>query len=367
MTKHSHPELDGQNPETLYSFELKRPGQTLRDRLLWTTLGLSLGASLVLGYGALGPAGDGLLGRSWFWSSRQSSVTAAEDPFRQGSERAMAAAELTQTAEFSEEWATVVMGWQQAIAYMKAVPQTSPNSALAQEKVIEYERNMQYAQSNVNTRATRNPDNKTYWTLGSDRDLVIAIQGPPAQTMQYQSACQQTLRYGNSIVELNNGYVKQYNNSDGTLRVLAEGATVMSASAAPGTWTLGSTEAEILQLQGTPTRQEHYTSNRFTTLFYGKSSILLEDGQAIGYLNADKNLKVSINLPDLPAGQTVPTAWSVGSSRSDVIRVEGHPPLAISRNDTNCEEIFNFEAGEVTFRQGLATGYNNHGSALQVR
>jgi hypothetical protein len=367
MTKQSHPELDGQKPETLYRFELKRPGQTLRERLLWTALGLSVGAGLALGYGALGPAGDGLFGRSWFWSSRQSSATAAEDPFRQGAERAMAAAELTQTAEFSEEWATVVMGWQRAIAYMKAVPKTSANSDLAQAKVLEYERNMQYAQSNVNTRASRTPDNKTYWTLGSDRDLVIAIQGPPAQTMQYQSACQQTLRYDNSIVELNNGYVKQYNNPDGTLSVLAEGATVMSASATPGTWTLGSTEAEILQLQGTPTRQEQYTSNRFTTLYYGKSSILFENGQAIGYLNTDKNLKVSINLPDLPAGQVLPQTWSLGSSRSEVLRVEGQPPLAISRNDTNCEEVFNFEAGEVTFHQGLVTGYNDHGSALRVR
>lgn len=279
----------------------------------------------------------------------------------------MAAAELTQTAEFSEEWATVVMDWQQAIALMKAVPKTSPNSAIAQEKVVEYERNMQYAQSNVSTRASRTPDSKTYWTLGSDHDLVIAIEGPPAQTIQYPSACLQTLRYGNSLVELNNGYVKQYDNPDGTLNVLAEGATVLSATADPGTWTLGSTEAEVLQLQGTPTRQEQYTSNRFTTLYYGKSSVFLENDQVIGYLNSDNNLKLSINLPDLPAGQTVPPAWSVGSSRTEVIRIEGRAPLAISRNDTNCEEVFHFESGEVTFRQGLVTGYNDHGSALRVR
>ena len=367
MTKPSHPELDGQNPETLYTFELKRPGQTLRDRLLWTALGLSLGVGLSLSYGLLGQAEGNPPARTWFWSSQESATPAAEDPFRQGSERAMAAAELTQSAEFSEEWATVVMGWQQAIALMKAVPQTSPNRALAQEKVAEYERNMQYAQSNVNTRDRRTPDQKTYWTLGSDRDLVMAIQGPPAQTMQYQGACQQTLRYGNSIVELNNGYVKQYDNPDGTLSVLAEGATVMSANAAPGTWTLGATEAEVLQLQGTPTRQEQYTSSRFATLYYGKSSVLFDQGQVIGYLNADNNLKVSINPPDLPAGQTVPQAWSVGSSRSEVLRVEGQAPLAISRSDTNCEEVFHFASGEVTFRQGLVTGYNDRSSALKVR
>ncbi|WP_017300744.1 hypothetical protein [Nodosilinea nodulosa] len=362
MTKHSHPELDGQKPQTLYTFQLKRPGQTLRERLTWGAVGLSVGLGAAASIFLLIPQA-----RSWPWTPHRAAATAHDDPFRQGAEQAMAAAELTQTAEFSEDWAEVAMLWQQAIAHMQSVPSTSASAALAQTKVTEYARNLKYAQSNVGTRASRTPDQKTYWTLGSDRDLVMAIQGAPSQTMQYNNTCQQTLRYDNSIVELHNGYVSQYDNADSNLRVLAEGPTVVSEAAAKGSWTLGSTEADVIQLQGSPTRQEQYTSDRFTTLYYGKSSVLFEHGQAVGYLNADQNLKVSLQLPPLPPGQSTPAFWTMGSSRLDVLRAEGQTPVAVSRNDNNCEEVFHFGSGEVTFRQGLVAGYRDHGGSLKVR
>lgn len=362
MTKRSHPELDGQNPRTLYTFQLKRPGQTLRERLTWSAVGLGVGLGVATGISLLAPQV-----RSWSWLPDRATATTQVDPFRQGADRAMAAAELTQTAEFSEEWAEVAMLWQQAIAHMQSVPDTNADATLAQTKVTEYERNLKYAQSNIGTRTSLTPDQKTYWTLGSDRDLVMAIQGAPAQTMQYSNACQQTLRYGNSIVELHNGYVSQYDNTDGDLQVLAEGPRVVSETAAQGSWTLGSTEADVIQIQGSPTRQEQYTSDRFTTLYYDKSSVLFENGQAVGYLDTDQNLKVSLQLPALPPGQNTPALWTMGASRLDVLRIEGQAPIAISRNDSSCEEIFHFDGGEVTFRQGLVTGYRNHGESLKVR
>jgi hypothetical protein len=361
MSKHSHPEIDGQNPETLYTVQLKRPGQTLRERLTWGAVGASVGLGLAAGYLWLNPAE-----RPWAWPPTQTSAaTPVADPFRQGSEQAMAAAELTQTAEFREDWAAVAMHWQQAIAFMQSVPKSSPQASLARQKVTEYERNLQYAHSNVGSRASRAPANQPYWTVGSDRDLVMAVQGAPEQSMQYHSACQQTLRYGNSLVELTNGYVRQYDNTDGNLKVLAQGPAALSARAAQGTWTLGSSEADILRLQGTPTRQEQYTSNRFKTLYYGKNSVLLENGQTIGYLNADGTLKVSVQAP--AAGAASADTWSIGSSRSDVLRAENQTPTAISRNDTNCEEVFQFGDSEVTFRQGLVTGYRDRGNALKVQ
>ncbi|MGB3199381.1 MAG: hypothetical protein WBA99_00670 [Nodosilinea sp.] len=361
MTKHSHPELDGQNPKTLYTFHLKRPGQTLRERLIWSAVGLSVGLGIAAGAFLLVPQA-----RTWSWPNRVAAAT-PNDPFRQGIEQAMAAAELTQTAEFSEEWAEVVMLWQQAIASMQSVSNPSANAAIAQEKVLEYQRNLQYAQSNVGSRPSRTPAEKNYWTLGSDHDLVIAIQGAPAQTMQYHTACQQTLRYGNSLIELQNGYVKRYDNADGNLRVLADSPAVVSAQAAQGSWTLGSTQADVVQIQGAPTRQEQYTSEQVATLYYGKSSVLFENGQVIGYFNADNALKVSLQLPALPAGQPLTSVWTMGSSRSDVLRAEAATPIAISRNDNTCEEVFHFNDGEVTFRQGLVTGYRDRSGQLKVR
>lgn len=362
MTKQSHPELDGQNPQTLYRFELKRPGQTFRERLTYGAVGLSLGLALAVGYSQLDPEQ-----RTWSWPSVRTAETTVDDSFRQGSEQAMSAAELTQTAEFKEEWAEVAMLWEQAIDLMQTVPKASANGPVASEKIVEYERNLQYAQSNVASRTSRTPANNTYWTLGSDLDLVMAIQGAPSQTNQFQSGCQQTLRYGNSTIEFRNGYVNHYNNADGSLKVLGDGPVALSARASSGTWTLGSTEAEVMRLQGTPTRQEQYASNRYTTLYFGESSVAFENGQAIGYFNADNNLKMSLELPPLPAGQTAPQYWTLGSGRADVLRAEGQTPLAISRNDSSCEEVFHFSDGEVNFRQGVASGYRNHDQTLKVR
>ncbi|WP_035990458.1 hypothetical protein [Leptolyngbya sp. KIOST-1] len=362
MTKHSHPELDGQKPQTLYTFQLKRPGQTLRERLTWGAVGLSVGLGVAASVFWLVPQA-----RSLSLPLYRAEAATQADPFRQGAERAMAAAELTQTAAYSEEWAEVAMLWQQAIAHMRAVPNGNPNAALAQTKVGEYERNLQYAQSNVDSRPHLTPADKTYWTIGSDRDLVMAIQGAPSQTMQHHNACQQTLRYGNSLVELHNGYVKQYDNGEGNLRVLANSPLVVSTQAPENHWTLGSTQAEVVQVQGAPTRQEQYTSQQFTTLYYGKSSVLFENGHAIGYLNSDNTLKVSLQLPPLPPEQPTPQFWTMGSSRGDVLRAEGQTPMAVSRNDTNCEEVFHFSEGEVSFRQGLVTGYRDRGGALKVR
>ncbi|MEO1068072.1 MAG: hypothetical protein AAFW95_02995, partial [Cyanobacteria bacterium J06638_6] len=335
--------------------------QTLRERLRWGALGLSLGLGVAAGYLML--VGEE---RSWVWPPSQSTEATVEDPFRQGSEQAMAAAELTQTAEFREDWAEVAILWQQASDAMRLVPNSSPNATLAREKIAEYERNRQYAQSNVDTRDSHTPTYTNYWTLGSDHDLVLTVQGTPSQTTQFQSSCQQTLRYDNSVVELNNGYVSQYENTDSNLKVIGEGPVIVSAQAAQGTWTLGSTEADVIRIQGTPTRQGQYAATRYTTLYFGTSSVQFEDGQVIGYINADKNLKLSLNLPSLPAGQSVPDHWSIGSSRAEVLRVEDRTPTAISRNDSSCEEVFQFEDGEVTFRQGTVTGYRNFDQTLQV-
>lgn len=43
MPQPRHPELEGDTPQTLYSFELKRPGQTLKERLAAGLFGVALG------------------------------------------------------------------------------------------------------------------------------------------------------------------------------------------------------------------------------------------------------------------------------------------------------------------------------------
>ena len=60
--------------------------------------------------------------------------------------KATNAAQLTQTAKTKAQWNTVATNWQQAIALMKAVPKANSNHKVAQQKVVEYQNNLNYAQ-----------------------------------------------------------------------------------------------------------------------------------------------------------------------------------------------------------------------------
>lgn len=71
------------------------------------------------------------------------------DSFTNAVNKAMNAATTTQSATFQDDWLLVVSQWQEAIALMKAVPSSHSKYTVAQQKVIEYQRNLNYAQNNA--------------------------------------------------------------------------------------------------------------------------------------------------------------------------------------------------------------------------
>ncbi|MDZ8080050.1 MAG: hypothetical protein RMX35_13380 [Nostoc sp. DcaGUA01] len=81
-------------------------------------------------------------------TSESPNVLLETDTFREAVNKAIKAANLTQSAKASNEWKTVVNEWQGAIALMKNVPSSSPNYPIAQQKIIEYQKNLDYAQKN---------------------------------------------------------------------------------------------------------------------------------------------------------------------------------------------------------------------------
>ncbi|MBW4675295.1 MAG: hypothetical protein KME52_15125 [Desmonostoc geniculatum HA4340-LM1] len=82
-------------------------------------------------------------------TSESPTVLLQTDTFREAVNKAINAANLTQSAKSPDEWKTVVSEWQGAIALMKNVPFSSPNYAIAQQKIIEYQKNLTYAQKNT--------------------------------------------------------------------------------------------------------------------------------------------------------------------------------------------------------------------------
>jgi len=357
MSDNRHPELEGHQSEPLYTFELTNQRKVLRNKLVWTLFGLGLGIGLMW----LVSSDDlPLLGQN-----AKTVSLSVEDPFSQGSRQAMSAAELTQTAEYQEEWSQVAILWQQAISQMKAVPVAHPNYEAAQQKLSEYARNLQYAQSNVNTRPPSDPGEQPYWTIGSDRELVIAIQGMPLRMLQYSNSCKEVMYYGDSLVELKNGYVVDFSDLDGNLSVLGDRQVALSVKPPASTWAIGASQADVFQIQGTPTRTS--TFQDAVTLHYGNSMVQLVGDSVISYANTDGNLKVSM-LPVIAAKPEMSSQfWTLGSSRMQVLQVEQETPTAVSRLDNNCKEVFNFGDSTVTFRQGLVTEYTNNGGNLNVQ
>jgi hypothetical protein len=59
----------------------------------------------------------------------------------------------------------------------------------------------------------------TSWTLDSPRDDIFKVQGTPTQVTLDPSSCSESLQYGDSTIELHNGFVSAYNDLNGNLRV----------------------------------------------------------------------------------------------------------------------------------------------------
>lgn len=77
------------------------------------------------------------------------SASPQSDAFKQAVNKATSAATITQSAKSKDDWNLVTRQWEEAIALMKAVPQTHPQHTVAQQKAIDYQRNLDYAQKNA--------------------------------------------------------------------------------------------------------------------------------------------------------------------------------------------------------------------------
>jgi len=57
------------------------------------------------------------------------------------------------------------------------------------------------------------------WSLGADRNEIFRVQGTPTEVTLEGSSCREQLKYGDSVIELQNGVVAGYDNPSGNLRV----------------------------------------------------------------------------------------------------------------------------------------------------
>jgi hypothetical protein len=284
------------------------------------------------------------------------------EAFRWAVNRAMSAAELTQTAQSSEEWQQVTDWWKDAIEMMQVVPSSDARYQVAVAKITEYQNNLDYAQSKLNSAAGRPPVGENLWGVGSRRAAVIKAQGEPTEIDRYDWMCKEVLHYGKSRVELENGLVSRYEDFDRNLK--ASPTPVGIADANRTSWDLGSTKATVFNVQGTPTRVVDYSYSGRETLYYGESTIELVKELVIGYNNAG-NLKVRV-APILLDSDPQDNTWSLESSREQLLKVQG-TPAQITPNSSSCGETFRYGNSTVELKNGFVSGYDNFDQNLRVK
>lgn len=363
MDKHQNADLNNQKVRPVQTHEMvpysaRIPRRTTASPSATKALGVMLGL-----LGALA-VGWWIVPGQFQWPLALTSPVQS-DSFRRAVNRAMSAAELTQTAETREEWQTVVQWWEEAIALMTVVSPSNANYALAQEKVDEYSRNLAYARQKMDQPDSSQSASTALWSTGSVKEQVIQAQGEPSRSIRYDPLCQEVLYYGNSMVELTNGTVSDYRDVDGKFRVSAQSPETRIIAGNGTTWTIGSSRNDVFQIQGTPSRVDRHDLPNVDVLYYGASSIMLVDDQVVGYKNQGNNLKLSVESIATPKEYLEQSAWNLGSSRGDVLRIQG-VPTEITSDGLSCTETLVYGESRVELRNGSVGAYDNIAGNLRV-
>jgi len=182
-----------------------------------------------------------------------------------------------------------------------------------------------------------------FFTLGSTSSEVLNIQGDPSRVQG------QAWFYGLSEIQFRNGRVWRFDNFDGSLRVRMQPEIPKDREIPPHV-TIGSSEDEVLLVQGTPTKVE---DNRW---FYGFAELVFKNGRVAEYDNYFGRLKMRI----LPSAQSEPPKqfFTIGSTQDEVLDIQG-TPTSIHGNRWS----FNFAV--VTFLDGKVNTVANADESLR--
>ncbi|MHB8066316.1 MAG: J domain-containing protein [Desulfobaccales bacterium] len=154
---------------------------------------------------------------------------------------------------------------------------------------------------------------RRYFTLGSSQDEVWALQGPP------QKIAGNTWKYGLSTVTFRNHRVISYLNISKNLRVQTASIAPAAAAPRPVYFTVGSTKARVLAVQGNPTG---VVGNSWK---YGESEVKFQGDRVVSYEDTGHNLEVKGPARTRAYGKARRDYFTMGSSKRRVLAVQGQP------------------------------------------
>ena len=175
-----------------------------------------------------------------------------------------------------------------------------------------------------------------YFTVGSTKDEVLAIQGTPTKLSE------DDFEYGYSTIYFSHGVVLSWDSSRvNPLKVrLLPSANI----ARKEYFTVDSTKDDVLAIQGTPTE---FSEDEFD---YGFSKVYFSHGIVHSWYSSRKNpLKVRL-LPS--ANIARPEYFTVGSTKDDVLAIQGTPTEF-------SEDEFEYGFSKVYFSHGVVRSWDS--------
>lgn len=130
-------------------------------------------------------------------------------------DKASGALAISQSAQSPDDWGLVASQWNEAIALMKSVPASSPNKAIAQKKLVQYQQNLSYAQQQASRPVQMRPErvaaiSQNQPTSSSDRLPVQAPSLPVPPSQKVFQALIKSRNSGTPVIDVTFNGIEQF-------------------------------------------------------------------------------------------------------------------------------------------------------------
>ncbi len=123
---------------------------------------------------------------------------------------------------------------------------------------------------------------------------------------------------------------------------------------------IGSSRNKVIAVQGAPSEINKIGADEL--LYYGQSSITIQDGKVIEYSNSSKNLKVRFKTS--PSKSKSNNLFAIGDSRQTVLDLQGTPTKV--KWDAPYE-TFHYGYSTITLKEAVIVDYSNSDNNLKAK
>ena len=222
-----------------------------------------------------------------------------------------------------------------------------------------------------------------YITLGSRKDDVARIQGPPNSTHLDEDTGEEGWSYNKVYVTFNRAgrvtgwSIFSHELTDANVRMVPG----PNATSSPF-FSVYSHKDDVVRLQGTPYRIDIEWGFEFRnerdlkgrdfkvreTWYFpgGTVEFSIPTGRVTAWDNKDGSLKVQRRWPERDTGRTGTDFFTLGSSKAEVRRVQGNP--INTSKDPLGREVWDYgNSNNVEFKHSRVESWSNIGGRLKVR